>query len=92
MNEVKTTFGILPGINSNDDRVSGTVSVTSYDGITVFHVEINVDEMLIAEIGDFDFEGQKYNARCGDIRYDYYFNFPQELLEFAAKRNSDQKC
>lgn len=92
MNEVKTTFGILPGVNSNEDRVSGTVSVTSYDGIAVFHVEIDVDEMLIAEIGEYDFGGNRYNARCGDIRYDYYFNFPAEILAFAEKRNSGLKC
>lgn len=85
MNEVKTTFGILPGINSDGERVSATLSMTSYDNLTVFHIEIDVDEMLILELGDYEFEGKKYNGRCGDIRYDYYFNVPANIAQIVSK-------
>ena len=88
MNEVKTTFGILPGINSNYERVSGTLSVTSYDNVMVFHLEIDVDELLIVEIGDFEFDDKKFNARCGDIQHDYFFNIPANILKYAETSHS----
>ncbi|MDE6143924.1 MAG: hypothetical protein K2F94_07620 [Muribaculaceae bacterium] len=84
MNEIKTTFGILPGINSNLERVDGTLSMTAFDDVKVFHIEIDTDVMLILEFGKYEIDGNIYNARCGDIKYDYFFRIPENILAMAT--------
>lgn len=85
MNEVKTVFGIIPGINSDNERVSGVLSMTSYDDCPIFHFEVETDKLLIIEQGLYSFGGAEYNARCGDLRHDYYLNIPPELANIKNK-------